>query len=58
MAGNVKRPSLKDIKFDLSTIKLIKEFSLQAKGDNKLLSAISSLFIQNNFKIPEIFYLC
>ena len=51
MAGNVKRPSLKDIKFDLSTIKLIKEFSLQAKGDNKLLSSISSFFIKNNFKI-------
>ena len=58
MAGNVKRPSLKDIKFDLSTIKLIKEFSLQAKGDNKLLSAISSLFIQNNFKILDWKNLC
>ena len=58
MAGNVKRPSLKDLKFDLNTIKLIKEFSLQAKGDNKLLSAISSLFIKNNFKILDWKNLC
>ena len=58
MAGNVKRPSLKDIKFDLNTIKLIREFSLQDKGDNKLLSAISSLFIKNNFKILDWKNLC
>ena len=28
MAGNVKRPSLKDIKFDYKTLKFIKEYAL------------------------------
>ena len=35
MAGYVKRPSLKDIKFDLKGLKLIKEYALQSKGDDK-----------------------
>ena len=58
MAGNVKRPSIKDINFDLGAIKLIKELSLQGKGDNKLLSAILSLFIKNDFKILDWKNLC
>ena len=35
MAGNIRRPSLKDLNFDLKTIKFIKEYSLQPKGDDK-----------------------
>ena len=58
MAGNVKRPSIKDINFHLGAIKLIKELSLQGKGDNKLLSAILSLFIKNDFKILDWKNLC
>ena len=51
MAGYVKRPSIKDINFDLSTIKLIKNFALDSKGDDKLLKAITIFFENNGFKI-------
>ena len=50
MAGHVKRPSLKDIKFDYKTIKLIKEYSLQPKGDDKLLLSIVNFFEKEGFK--------
>ena len=53
MAGHVKRPSLKDIKFDFNTLKLIKNFSLDSKGDNKLLSSISIFFKNNGFSILD-----
>tara|TARA_Y100000741_G_C18183109_1_gene530188 strand:- start:17 stop:838 length:822 start_codon:yes stop_codon:yes gene_type:complete len=49
MVGYVKRPSIKDIKFDLSTLKIIKDFALQSSGDDKLLSIISKFFKKNNF---------
>ena len=58
MAGYVQRPSLRDIKFDFNTIKLIKEYSLQSKGDDKLLNTISSFFIKNNFDIFNWKNLC
>ena len=50
MAGYVKRPSLKDIKFDLKTLKLIKEYALQSKGDDKLLIAIAKFFEKEGFR--------
>ena len=41
MAGKVKRPSIKDISFDFNALKLIKNFALDSKGDDKLLSTLS-----------------
>ena len=49
MAGHVKRPSVKDIKFDLNTLKLIKNFALDSKGDDKLLTSISIFFKNAGF---------
>ena len=49
MAGYVKRPSVKDIKFDLNTLKLIKNFALDSKGDDKLLTSISIFFKNKGF---------
>ena len=40
MAGNIHRPSIKDIKFDIDTIKLIKSYLLEKDGDNNLLISI------------------
>ena len=51
MAGKVKRPSIKDINFDFNALKLIKNFALNSKGDDKLLSAISIFFENNGFPI-------
>ena len=50
MAGNIKRPSLKDLNFDLKTIKFIKEYALQPKGDDKLLLSIVKFFEKEGFK--------
>ena len=49
MVGNIKRPSIKDIKFDLKTLKLIKNFALDSSGDDKLLSTISFFFKNEGF---------
>ncbi|MDP6425681.1 MAG: hypothetical protein QF443_01705, partial [Dehalococcoidia bacterium] len=51
MAGKVKRPSIKDINLDFNALKLIKNFALDSKGDDKLLSAISIFFENNGFPI-------
>ena len=51
MAGKVKRPSIKDINFDFNALKLIKNFALDSKGDDKLLSAISIFFEKKGFPI-------
>ena len=53
MAGNVKRPSLKDIKFDYKTLKFIKEYALQPKGDDKLLLSIVEFFEKEGFNFIE-----
>ena len=53
MAGNVKRPSLKDIKFDYKAIKFIKEYALQPKGDDKLLLSIVEFFEKEGFKFID-----
>ena len=51
LAGYVKRPSLKDISFDINSLKLIKTFALEAKGDDKLLKTILIFFENQGFKI-------
>ena len=53
MAGNIKRPSLKDLNFDLKTIKFIKEYALQPKGDDKLLLTIVKFFEKEGFKFMD-----
>ena len=53
MAGHVTRPSIKDINFDLNTLKLIKIFSLDYQGDDKLLSSISIFFKNHGFPILD-----
>ena len=50
MAGFVKRPSIKDIKFDYKTLKLIKDYTLQPKGDDKLLLTISKFLNNEGFE--------
>ena len=44
MAGYVERPSLKDILFDYESIKLIKKYALESKGDDNLLKIIQTFF--------------
>ncbi len=51
MVGKIIRPSIKDIKFELSTIKLIKEFFLESKGDDQLLKLISNFFKKKGFPL-------
>ena len=53
MVGKVKRPSIKDINFDFNALKLIKNFALDSKGDDKLLSTISIFFENNGFPILD-----
>ena len=62
MAGKITRPSLSDIKFDLSTLSLIKEYLLESKGDDKLLTIISNFFLKKGYPLfnwvsecPELF---
>ena len=50
MAGYIKRPSLKDIRFDYKTIKFIKEYALQPKGDDKMLLSIVNFFENEGFQ--------
>jgi len=51
MAGKIVRPSIKDIKFDFNTIKIIKEFFLESKGDDDILKFISKLFLNKGFPL-------
>ena len=53
MAGHITRPSIKDIDFDLNVLKLIKNFALDSKGDDRLLSTISIFFENNGFPILD-----
>ena len=53
MIGNITRPSIKDLKFDFSTIGLIKHYFLESKGDDKLLKTISNLFLKNGYPLFE-----
>ena len=53
MAGYVKRPSLKEIKFDFHTLKFIKNYALQPKGDDKLLFTIAHFFENEGFEFMD-----
>tara|TARA_B100000579_G_C22836240_1_gene858962 strand:- start:30 stop:848 length:819 start_codon:yes stop_codon:yes gene_type:complete len=62
MAGNIARPSLSDLSFDLQTFKLAKNLLLNKTGDNDLLISIKKFFQQNGFDYfdwkehcPELF---
>ena len=62
LAGNIKRPSIKDINFDFETINFAKNLFLSKKGDNELLIAIAELFREKGFEYldwknycPELF---
>ena len=62
MAGKIIRPSLSDIKFDILTLSLIKEYLLESKGDDKLLTVISNFFLKKGYPLfnwvsecPELF---
>ena len=60
LAGNIKRPSIKDINFDFETINFAKKL-LSKKGDNELLITIAKLFQEKGlvFRLerdcPELF---
>ena len=51
MAGSINRPSVKDIKFDLNTLKLIKNYYLESKGDDQLLKTISNFFLKKGYPL-------
>ena len=62
LAGNIKRPSIKDINFDFETINFAKKLFLSKKGDNELLISIAKLFQEKGFEYldwksycPELF---
>ena len=50
LAGNIPRPSLKDINFDFETINFAKKLYLSKKGDNELLITITKLFQDRGFE--------
>lgn len=49
LAGGIKRPSIKDLGFDIETIKLAKELFLENKGDNNLLVSIKNFLEKKGF---------
>ena len=51
MVGNILRPSINDIKFDMHSLSLIKKFILEPKGDDKLLKIISNFFFDKGFPL-------
>jgi len=51
MIGRVQRPSIKDIKFDIETVKFIKNYFLENKGDDKLLTSIQNYFSKKGFQL-------
>ena len=50
LAGNITRPSLRDINFDYETINFAKKLLLNQKGDNDLLISITKLFQDKGFE--------
>ena len=61
-AGGIRRPSIKDLGFDIETIKIAKELLLEKKGDNNLLISIKKYLEKNGFSFfnwkkycPELF---
>jgi len=62
MVGKISRPNISDINFDLTTLGLIKDYFLESKGDDKLLTIISNFFLKKGFPLfdwisecPELF---
>ena len=51
MVGDIVRPSLTDLSFDIETFKLAKNLLLSKTGDNDLLVSIKNFFIENGFGI-------
>ena len=51
MIGSVKRPSAKDIKFDINTLTLFKNYLMETKGDDQLLKSISKIFLKNGYPL-------
>ena len=49
LAGSISRPSIKDIGFDLETIKLAKQLLLEKKGDDSLLNSIKNFLEKKGF---------
>ena len=45
LAGNINRPSLTDLSFDLQTFKLAKKLLFNKTGDNDLLVSIKNFFL-------------
>ena len=43
-AGSIKRPSIKDLGFDIQTFSLAKKLLLEKKGDNNLLISLKEFF--------------
>ena len=58
MAGKISRPSIRDIKFDFTTINLIKDYLLESKGDDQLLKTISNFFLKKGFPIFDWKNIC
>ncbi len=61
-AGSIKRPSIKDLGFDIETIKIAKKLFLEKKGDNSLLISIKKYLENKGFTFfnwtnycPELF---
>ena len=51
MAGNIRRPSLTEMKPDLRTMQVFAKLGLAALGDDKLLKAVSQELEKDGFKI-------
>ena len=51
LTGNILRPSINDIKFDIHSLSLIKKFILEPKGDDKLLRIISNFFFEKGYPL-------
>ncbi len=58
MVGNIRRPSVSDIKFDINTLSLIKEYVLESKGDDQLLKSISKFFLKKGFPLFDWVSVC
>ena len=58
MLGKIDRPNLKDIKFDIDTIKFIKNYLLEKKGDNDLLIYLQDYFSKKGFPIFDWRFYC
>ena len=61
-AGSLRRPSIKDLGFDLETIRVAKKLLLEKKGDNNLLISIKNYLEKRGFYFfnwtkycPELF---